>query len=80
MNESKLCPVKWQIESTGPDGYYGYAWGGGLPEAVRTDVAETTEAALASLRIAIKKLGRCPDVTLCNERTEEGRKLAAVLA
>ncbi len=75
-----LHPVKWQIENLAPSGYYAFAWGGGLADAVRTDGFETEEAALADLRIQLKKLGRCPDAGLCNERTEKGRLLLAVIS
>jgi hypothetical protein len=75
-----LLPVNWQIERLRPSGYYAYAWGGGLAEPERTDGFATAAQALAALRRQLKKVGRCPDPSLCNERTEGGRALLAVLS
>jgi len=77
---TQLHPVKWAIETLAPSGYYAFAWGGGLDEAVRTDGFETAAQALTALRAELKRLGRCPDRSLCNERTEGGRELLAVLS
>jgi len=74
-----LHPVKWQIESTAPDGYYAFAWGGGLDEPIRTNCHATKQDAIVELRAALQKVGRCPDPSLCNEGTEEGREMLSRL-
>jgi hypothetical protein len=74
-----LMPVKWQIEPTSPDGYYAYAWGGGLEDTVRTDVFPTEAMALRSLREELAKVGRIPDAALCGQ-TDKGREWLAVLS
>lgn len=55
----KLHPVHWQVETCAPEGFYAFAWGGGLDEPVRTNGFSKKEEAIADLRSRLAKVGRC---------------------
>ena len=72
---STLHPVMWAVEPAlkgGVEGWYAYGFGGGLPEAMATDVFGTQIEAIRDLRNRLAKVGRRP--------SPEGIRDAEVLA